>query len=97
MLVQNGFLEGLRGKGGGYRLTRSPVSYTHLDVYKRQQIPLGFLLREPRGILRIKGGTNAHCDFIPVSYTHLDVYKRQESLTAEGQKRIFETENGTGL
>ena len=24
VLVQNGFLEGLRGKGGGYRLTRSP-------------------------------------------------------------------------
>ena len=23
VLVQNGFLEGLRGKGGGYRLTRS--------------------------------------------------------------------------
>ena len=28
VLVQNGFLEGLRGKGGGYRLTRSPEEYT---------------------------------------------------------------------
>ena len=28
VLVQNGFLEGLRGKGGGYRLTRSPEQYT---------------------------------------------------------------------
>ena len=27
-LVQNGFLEGLRGKGGGYRLVRSPEEYT---------------------------------------------------------------------
>lgn len=27
-LVQNGFLEGLRGKGGGYRLVRAPESYT---------------------------------------------------------------------
>ena len=27
-LVQNGFLEGLRGKGGGYRLTREPDQYT---------------------------------------------------------------------
>ena len=27
VLVQNGFLEGLRGKGGGYRLTRSPDQY----------------------------------------------------------------------
>ena len=28
VLVQNGFLDGLRGKGGGYRLTRSPDQYT---------------------------------------------------------------------
>ena len=28
VLVQNGFLEGLRGKGGGYRLTRDPEMYT---------------------------------------------------------------------
>ena len=28
VLVQNGFLAGLRGKGGGYRLTRSPERYT---------------------------------------------------------------------
>ena len=28
VLVQNGLLEGLRGKGGGYRLTRSPEQYT---------------------------------------------------------------------
>ena len=28
VLVQNGFLEGLRGKGGGYRQTRSPAQYT---------------------------------------------------------------------
>ena len=28
VLVQNGFLEGLRGKGGGYRLTKAPQLYT---------------------------------------------------------------------
>ena len=28
VLVQNGFLEGLRGKGGGYRLTMPPSEYT---------------------------------------------------------------------
>lgn len=27
-LVQSGFLEGLRGKGGGYRLVRAPEDYT---------------------------------------------------------------------
>ena len=28
VLVQNGYLEGVRGKGGGYRLTKAPESYT---------------------------------------------------------------------
>lgn len=32
VLVQNGFLEGLRGKGGGYRLTRSPDRYTVSEI-----------------------------------------------------------------
>ena len=32
VLVQNGFLEGLRGRGGGYRLTRSPDQYTVAEI-----------------------------------------------------------------
>ena len=32
VLVQNGFLEGLRGKGGGYRLTRSPDQHTVAEI-----------------------------------------------------------------
>ena len=40
-----------------------PVSYTHLDVYKRQEFTFSF--------------TNEAEDIKPVSYTHLDVYKRQ--------------------
>lgn len=32
VLVQNGFMEGLRGKGGGYRLTRSPDQYTVAEI-----------------------------------------------------------------
>lgn len=32
VLVQNGLLAGLRGKGGGYRLTRSPDQYTISDI-----------------------------------------------------------------
>ena len=32
VLVQQRFLEGLRGKGGGYRLTRSPDQYTVEEI-----------------------------------------------------------------
>ena len=68
----------------GYKATRHgmpqelaeqmPVSYTHLDVYKRQQQCCPSChARRP------------HCSTwqrqtrfpVPVSYTHLDVYKRQ--------------------
>ena len=34
VLVQNGFLEGLRGKGGGYRLNRRPEEYTVGSILK---------------------------------------------------------------
>ena len=34
VLVQNGFLEGLRGKGGGYRLNREPKDYTVGSILK---------------------------------------------------------------
>ena len=52
-----------------------PVSYTHLDVYKRQvvgdAVPVVVVLyRGLHGFLRQHGA-------VPVSYTHLDVYKRQ--------------------
>ena len=59
------------------------VSYTHLDVYKRQtSYPHGFWMKntllpldmiwidEDKKIVDIQTA-------IPVSYTHLDVYKRQ--------------------
>ena len=59
------------------------VSYTHLDVYKRQPIQL---------ILGLFAGVwcGASCfghldvvryDTAPVSYTHLDVYKRQATYS----------------
>ena len=60
-----------------------PVSYTHLDVYKRQarENRLHRLHAEPgraRGDL-LGGGSVCESDTggQPVSYTHLDVYKRQ--------------------
>ncbi len=34
LLVQNRFLVGVRGKGGGYRLTKSPEQYTLADILK---------------------------------------------------------------
>ena len=33
-LIKNDFLEGLRGKGGGYRLSREPESYTVGSILK---------------------------------------------------------------
>ena len=56
--------------------SKASVSYTHLDVYKRQ-------IQQWRGRQTVKkplegvGGAAAPLTFIPVSYTHLDVYKRQ--------------------
>ena len=51
----------------------TPVSYTHLDVYKKH---LKFLLRPKRNaVAPVKIAASALR--IPVSYTHLDVYKRQ--------------------
>ena len=47
----------------------APVSYTHLDVYKRQVV---YFWRSGSGL-----GCSAEGHHDPVSYTHLDVYKRQ--------------------
>ena len=71
----------------------SAVSYTHLDVYKRQalgNLDTAKLYEEMYGsIFRAFSAVSqeeiiqapvAQCTFVdagPVSYTHLDVYKRQ--------------------
>ena len=60
----------------------NPVSYTHLDVYKRQEIynPWSVINYISKGCLPqaywVNTGKNEILD--AVSYTHLDVYKRQE-------------------
>ncbi len=36
-LVRSGDLEGLRGKGGGYRLTRPPEEYTVGDILRKME------------------------------------------------------------
>ena len=75
-------------------LNSMPVSYTHLDVYKRQggtslekecedarkQIEKKQYMRN----LRLAGYTT-----VPVSYTHLDVYKRQVQERAVYRDSIY--------
>ena len=60
--------------GYGMYILSLPVSYTHLDVYKRQGNTQSYrrlvLYRRLPHTRRQQGGE-------PVSYTHLDVYKRQ--------------------
>ena len=54
------------------------VSYTHLDVYKRQE--KNFSLEPGRNTVLDGVGNTTLIDSSyngPVSYTHLDVYKRQ--------------------
>ena len=68
------------------------VSYTHLDVYKRQALAYGLGIGGARaGLLETTYRTETEtdlfgeqavlcggvCALMPVSYTHLDVYKRQ--------------------
>ena len=51
-----------------------PVSYTHLDVYKRQL----YDRINQRVLMMMDEGLEAEARSVyPVSYTHLDVYKRQ--------------------
>ena len=50
ILVQNGVLEGLRGKGGGYRLRKSPESYTVGSILRLTEVglaPVACLEEEP--------------------------------------------------
>ena len=74
------------------RLTMAPVSYTHLDVYKRQPLPdttdvdaeaevLPGDVPRPVGARFDENGCSA------VSYTHLDVYKRQPPWGRRGPGR----------
>ena len=54
-----------------------PVSYTHLDVYKRQVLPMRRVMDFLRSVDGLVMGTIFLVAVGPVSYTHLDVYKRQ--------------------
>ena len=61
-----------------------PVSYTHLDVYKRQHdydeyhFDLDAIEHDPYVLISILSAFNeGEFTLDAVSYTHLDVYKRQ--------------------
>ena len=57
----------------------APVSYTHLDVYKRQayfRVYSG-TMNSGSYVLNATKDKKERVGRIPVSYTHLDVYKRQ--------------------
>ena len=69
------------------------VSYTHLDVYKRQH----FHIPEHQESVPVErvfwtnvqmGATVQHQETIAVSYTHLDVYKRQVLASADEIVRV---------
>ena len=79
-----------REKRGQITVTRgqqgyiAPVSYTHLDVYKRQGqnnpedvISAGGIVIDKAAHLATVDGKPMELSFKAVSYTHLDVYKRQ--------------------
>ena len=69
-----------------------PVSYTHLDVYKRQVVGLlpavivvvavivAVIMRMRRSMI-VALAVRVRMAMIAVSYTHLDVYKRQTLKT----------------
>ena len=69
------------------RISHDAVSYTHLDVYKRQDPNMGGIQGGTYGGMNSQGmnpgmggpqgGMMNRQGLDPVSYTHLDVYKRQ--------------------
>ena len=75
-------------------MSSAPVSYTNLDVYKRQSCDKGCLIfhtvaedvLQRFDLLKIHSG--------PVSYTHLDVYKRQHGGQRNGSQERHHVQDG---
>ena len=73
-----------------------PVSYTHLDVYKRQLVQCAhaavksdkspYYKKKYESLVKRRGKKRA---IIAVSYTHLDVYKRQARWRAAACQEIY--------
>ena len=54
-----------------------PVSYTHLDVYKRQIINSLYGFRPKRLVGKAFRGINSNCFAVIINVEAIDVYKRQ--------------------
>ena len=63
-------------------ISSKPVSYTHLDVYKRQtDSDLNtVIINADKDLIKRAVSNLIQNSINPVSYTHLDVYKRQTPL-----------------
>ena len=65
------------------------VSYTHLDVYKRQVPSISVNCRRINLVDGVGPTIQIAEGYTAVSYTHLDVYKRQSVYTlAEVEKLV---------
>ena len=54
ILVDNGLLKGVRGKGGGYKLTRQPSDYTVGEILELSEVPMS--------VVECLKGENNFCD-----------------------------------
>ena len=54
ILVDNGLLKGVRGKGGGYKLTRQPSEYTVGEILELSEVPMS--------VVECLKGENNFCD-----------------------------------
>ena len=63
----------------------SPVSYTHLDVYKRQDVSV---TAGDRGLSEKRRKQTVSAGRIPVSYTHLISLKQKILQSSTAHKRV---------
>ena len=73
------------------------VSYTHLDVYKRQWRLSSKTTSTKLTIVGTDNGTITMRRSAPVSYTHLDVYKRQASNRGRRRWKTLDDCNVEGV
>ena len=72
------------------------VSYTHLDVYKRQPKYANRIIKQLKAFKKAKKLDDSYDPYkaaygsMPVSYTHLDVYKRQIAGLAIGSMMLLQ-------